>query len=114
MESVLEFFKSESSPILQALYAGLFTWALTSIGAALVFLFKSSNRKMLDAALGFTGGVMIAASFWALIAPAIDAVEVQNELGQSSLPSFLPQAICFFLGAGFMFFLDLAFCERNF
>ena len=63
--------------MLQALYAGLFTWILTSFGAALVFLFKSSNRKFLDAALGFTGGVMIAASFWSLIAPAIHAVEVQ-------------------------------------
>ena len=88
------------------LYAGLFTWTLTAFGAALVFLFKSSNRKMLDAALGFTGGVMIAASFWSLIAPAIHAVEVQNELGQSSLPSFLPPAIGFFLGALFMFILD--------
>lgn len=88
------------------MYAGLFTWILTALGAALVFFFKSSNRKILDAALGFTGGVMIAASFWSLIAPAITAVEVQNELGQSSLPSFLPPAIGFFLGALFMFILD--------
>ena len=84
MNSILEFFQSQTSPILQALYAGLFTWIMTAIGAALVFLFKGSNRKVLDMALGFTGGVMIAASFWSLIAPAIDAVEVQNELGQST------------------------------
>ena len=71
-----------------------------------MFFFKNSNRKMLDMALGFTGGVMIAASFWSLIAPAIHAVEVQNELGQSNLPSFLPPAIGFFIGALFMFFLD--------
>ena len=103
---IIEFFRSIDSPILQALYAGLFTWILTALGAALVFFFKSSNRKILDAALGFTGGVMIAASFWSLIAPAITAVEVQNELGQSSLPSFLPPAIGFFLGALFMFILD--------
>ena len=66
MEHILEFFKSETSPVMQALYAGLFTWVLTAAGAALVFFFKSSNRKFLDAALGFTGGVMIAASFWSL------------------------------------------------
>ena len=108
MNSILEFFQSQTSPILQALYAGLFTWIMTAIGAALVFLFKGSNRKVLDMALGFTGGVMIAASFWSLIAPAIDAVEVQNELGQSTLPSFLPPAIGFFIGALFMFILDKA------
>ena len=106
MEIKLDFLRSESSPIIQALYAGLFTWILTAIGAALVFLFKSSNRKFLDAALGFTGGVMIAASFWSLLSPAIDAVEIQNELGLSNLPSFLPPAIGFFLGALFMFILD--------
>ena len=91
-----------------ALYAGLFTWILTALGAALVFFFKSTNRKFLDMALGFTAGVMIAASFWSLIAPAISAVEIQNELGQSSMPSFLPPAIGFFMGAAFMFILDKA------
>ena len=106
MESIIEFFGSQKSPVIQALYAGLFTWILTAIGAALVFLFKSSNRKILDTALGFTGGVMIAASFWSLLSPAIDAVEIQNELGLSNLPSFLTPAIGFFLGAMFMFILD--------
>lgn len=91
-----------------ALYAGLFTWILTALGAALVFFFKSTNRKFLDMALGFTAGVMIAASFWSLIAPAISAVEIQNELGQSSMPSFLPPAIGFFMGAIFMFAIDKA------
>ena len=74
MDSIINFFGSQTSPITQALYAGLFTWILTAIGAALVFFFKSSNRKLLDAALGFTGGVMIAASFWSLLSPAIEAV----------------------------------------
>ena len=106
MESIIDFFGSQKSPIIQALYAGLFTWILTAIGASLVFLFNSSNRKFLDAALGFTGGVMIAASFWSLLSPAIEAVEIQNELGKSNLPSFLPPAIGFFIGAIFMFFLD--------
>ena len=72
MESILNFFESQTSPILQALYAGLFTWILTAFGAVLVFFFQSSNRKLLDAALGFTGGVMIAASFWSLLSPAIE------------------------------------------
>ena len=106
MESLINFFESQSSPITQSLYAGLFTWILTAIGAGLVFFFNSTNRKFLDAALGFTGGVMIAASFWSLLSPAISAVEVQNELGLTTLPPFLPPAIGFFLGALFMYTLD--------
>jgi len=93
-------------PITQALYAGLFTWGLTAIGAALVFLFKASNRKVLDCALGFTGGVMIAASFWSLLSPSIAYVEMQNEMGLSTMPSWLPPTIGFFLGALFLFVLD--------
>ena len=96
----------EQNPILQALLAGLFTWGLTATGAALVFLFKTTNRKVLDMALGFTGGVMIAASFWSLLAPAISYVEMQNEMGLSNLPAFLPPAIGFFLGALFLYYLD--------
>ena len=94
------------NPIMQALYAGLFTWGLTAIGAALVFLFKTSNRKALDISLGFTGGVMIAASFWSLLAPSINYVEMQNELGLSTTPSWIPPAVGFFLGALFLFGLD--------
>jgi len=94
------------NPIIQALYAGLFTWGLTAFGAALVFLFKSSNRKVLDMSLGFTGGVMIAASFWSLLSPAIAYVEMQNEMGISDSPSWLAPAVGFFLGALFLFILD--------
>ena len=105
--SLLEgFFNYLENPILQAFCAGLFTWILTALGASLVFFFKSTNRKFLDAALGFTGGVMIAASFWSLLSPAISAVEKQHELGLTTLPSFLPPAIGFFLGAYFIYFLD--------
>ena len=93
-------------PAMQALYAGLFTWGLTALGASLVFLFKNSNRKVLDFALGFTGGVMIAASFWSLLSPAISYVELQNDMGLSNMPAFLPPAIGFFLGALFLFILD--------
>ena len=110
MESIAtaleDFFIGLGNPILQAFCAGLFTWILTAIGAGLVFFFKSANRKLLDASLGFTGGVMIAASFWSLLSPAIDAVEKQHELGLTSLPSFLPPAIGFFFGAFFIYFLD--------
>ena len=94
------------TPVMQALYAGLFTWGLTALGAALVFLFNSSNRKVLDAALGFTGGVMIAASFWSLLSPSIAYVEMQNDMGLSTMPVWLPPAIGFFLGALFLFILD--------
>ena len=93
-------------PIMQALYAGLFTWILTALGAALVFLFNSSNRKVLDTALGFTGGVMIAASFWSLLSPSIAYVEMQNDMGLSTMPVWLPPAIGFFLGALFLYILD--------
>jgi ZIP family zinc transporter len=96
----------QQSPIMQALYAGLFTWGLTAIGAALVFLFKTSNRKALDISLGFTGGVMIAASFWSLLAPSIAYVEMQNEMGLSDSPIWLAPAVGFFLGAAFLFGLD--------
>ena len=94
------------TPVMQALYAGLFTWGLTALGAALVFLFNTSNRKALDMSLGFTGGVMIAASFWSLLSPAIAYVEMQNEMGLSDSPSWLAPAIGFFLGALFLFILD--------
>ena len=106
MESILNFFESQNNPIIQALYAGLFTWILTACGAGLVFFFKSSNRKLLDASLGFTGGVMIAASFWSLLSPSIEYVELQNELGLSSTPVWLPPAIGFFAGALFLYFID--------
>ena len=110
MENLVEFlksfFESQSSPIMQAFYAGLFTWILTAIGASLVFFFKRSNRKVLDAALGFTGGVMIAASFWSLLSPAISSVETQQELGITNLPIWFAPAIGFLFGALFIYFLD--------
>jgi ZIP family zinc transporter len=96
----------QQSPIIQALIGGLFTWILTAIGASLVFFFKSSNRKVLDMCLGFTGGVMIAASFWSLLSPAIATVEKQQELGITSLPIWFAPAVGFLLGALFLYFLD--------
>jgi len=96
----------QQSPIIQALIGGLFTWILTAIGASLVFFFNSSNRKVLDMCLGFTGGVMIAASFWSLLSPAIATVEKQQELGITSLPIWFAPAVGFLLGALFLYYLD--------
>ena len=96
----------DQSPVLQALIGGLFTWGLTALGASLVFFFKTSNRKVLDMCLGFTGGVMIAASFWSLLSPAIDAVEKQQELGITNLPVWFAPAVGFLLGALFLYYLD--------
>jgi ZIP family zinc transporter len=71
MQSIIEYFES-IDPVLAAFYATLFTWGLTAAGASLVFLFKTLNRAVLDGMLGFTGGVMVAASFWSLLAPGIE------------------------------------------
>ena len=83
-------------PIMQALVATLFTWFLTALGAGLVFFFKRINRKVLDGMLGFAAGVMIAASYWSLLAPAIEMAEA------GPLPAYLPAAIGFLLGGVFL------------
>ena len=62
-------------PVLQALLATLFTWFVTALGAATVFIFKTINKQVLNGMLGFAAGVMIAASFWSLLAPAISMAE---------------------------------------
>lgn len=60
------------NPVIQALIATTFTWAVTALGALVVCFFKNMNKKVLNTILGFSAGVMIAASFWSLISPAID------------------------------------------
>jgi ZIP family zinc transporter len=106
MIETFKFWFINQNPIIQALFAGLFTWFITAIGSGLVFFFNSSHRKALDISLGFTGGVMIAASFWSLLAPSIEYVEMQKELGLTNMPSWLAPTIGFFLGALFLFVLD--------
>ena len=106
MIEIFKFWFINQNPILQALLAGIFTWITTTVGSGLVFFFNSSNRKVLDISLGFTGGVMIAASFWSLLAPSIQYVEMQKEMGLTKLPSWLVPTIGFFLGALFLFLLD--------
>ena len=63
------------NPILQGLIATVFTWGVTALGASLVFFFKKVDKKILNAMLGFGAGVMIAASFWSLLNPAIELCE---------------------------------------
>lgn len=88
------------SPILQAFLATLFTWGVTALGAAGVFLAREIKRRTLDTMLGFASGVMIAASFWSLLSPAI---EMSENLGT---PGWLPAMIGFLLGGGFLFLVD--------
>ncbi|MFA6378875.1 MAG: ZIP family metal transporter [Candidatus Omnitrophota bacterium] len=86
--------------ILLALGAGLCTWAVTALGASAVFFTKEFSQKILDAMLGFAAGVMIAASFWSLLAPAI----AMSQGG--SIPSWIPAASGFLLGVVFLRLID--------
>lgn len=88
------------SPTLQGLLAGLFTWAITAAGAAVVFAFRRVNPQILRAMLGFAAGVMIAASFWSLLSPAID---LAREMG---VPGWLPASVGFMAGALFLWIAD--------
>jgi ZIP family zinc transporter len=88
------------SPVTQALLATLFTWGVTAAGAALVFLVRDINHKVMDSMLGFAAGVMIAASFWSLLSPGIEMAE---NLGQIS---WLTAATGFMGGGIFMRLID--------
>lgn len=99
METILEFFR-KTDPVLGAFYATLFTWGLTALGASLVFFVKEMNRALLDGLLGFTGGVMVAASFWSLLAPGIEMSPGEGFI------KVIPASIGFGLGALFIFSLD--------
>ncbi len=93
-------FFSNYSPVIQALFATLFTYGLTAAGAAGVFLAKDIHPRTLNAMLGFASGVMIAASFWSLLAPAISMSE------GGVMPSWFPALIGFLLGGAFLFLVD--------
>ena len=98
-ETIIDYFES-INPVLAALYATLFTWFLTALGASFVFFFKNMNRVVLDGMLGFTGGVMVAASFWSLLAPAIEMSKGEGFV------KVIPAAVGFLMGALFIFALD--------
>lgn len=88
-------------PIAQAFIAGLFTWGMTALGASLVFFTKQVSFKLLDSMMGFAAGVMIAASIWSLILPAIDMAEAQGQIG------WVPAVIGFLVGG-----LILRICDH--
>ena len=87
-------------PIQQALFATLFTWGVTALGAAFVFPFRTVSKKVLDAMMGFAAGVMIAASFWSLLQPAITMAEEQDLIG------WIPATVGFLVGGLFMLGID--------
>lgn len=86
--------------VIQALAGGLFTWGVTALGAALVFFFRSIDKRMLNGMLGFAAGVMIAASFWSLLAPAIEMAENQN------MSAVTVATVGFLCGGAFLFAVD--------
>ena len=91
----------ELHPVWQALLATLFTWGVTALGASVVFFFKKISRRVLDAMLGFAAGVMMAASYWSLLAPAIEMAEESG-----GVPSWVPAVVGFVGGAGFLWVVD--------
>ena len=91
MTALLDFLQGQP-PVAQALFGTLFTWLMTAIGAAAIFLSREPSRKLQDGMLGFAAGVMIAASYWSLLAPAI---ELSNG-------SWIPAVVGFLLGGAFL------------
>lgn len=98
-EKIVDYLKG-IDPVLAAFYATMFTWLVTALGAAVVFFVKSASKKLLDAMLGFTGGVMVAASIWSLLIPAIEMSDGEGFM------QVLPSIIGFLLGALFLYLLD--------
>jgi len=88
------------NPVLLALFAGIFTWSITALGAAMVFFFKEIKPKILNLMLGFAAGIMIAASFWSLLMPAIEMSEEQGNI------AWVPAAIGFLSGGAFLLLID--------
>ncbi len=93
-------FLQEYDPVLLALVATLFTWFVTALGSAMVFFFKELNRRVLNAMLGFAAGVMIAASFWSLLNPAIDMAEQRGDT------AWVPALIGFLSGGAALYAMD--------
>lgn len=91
---------TDMGPVHAALVATVFTWSVTAMGASVVFFFKTMSRRVLDTMLGFSGGVMIAASFWSLLSPAI------NMSDDRIMTQWFPAAVGFLTGALFLFAMD--------
>jgi ZIP family zinc transporter len=90
----------EYNPVLLALIATLFTWFVTAAGSSMVFFFKSINKNVLNSMLGFAAGVMIAASFWSLLQPAIEMAEEDGTL------AWMPALVGFLSGGAFLLIID--------
>src|SRR5690606_14242135 len=99
MDSIFDYFE-KADPVWGAFLATTFTWLLTACGAAFVFFLKSINRNVMDGMLGFTGGVMVAASIWSLLIPAIDMSPGEGFM------QIVPAVVGFLLGAIFLFCCD--------
>lgn len=91
---------AQYNPVLLAFLANMFTWFMTALGAAMVFFFKSINKKFLNAMLGFAAGVMIAASFWSLLSPAIEMAEKNGQI------PWMPALVGFLLGGAVLLLID--------
>ncbi len=88
------------NPVVLALTATLFTWGLTALGSSMVFFFKTIKKRILNSMLGFAAGVMIAASFWSLLKPAIEMAEANGTI------SWIPAVVGFLAGGAFLLLVD--------
>ncbi|MBF0242986.1 MAG: ZIP family metal transporter [Desulfamplus sp.] len=95
----MEWFK-ELNPVIQALIGTCFTWGLTALGASIVFFFTTIKKEIFNGMLGFASGVMIAASFWSLLAPSIEMAESMGMI------SWIPPLIGFLAGGLFLWSID--------
>lgn len=89
------------NPVLLALIATLFTWFVTAAGSSMVFFFKTINKKILNSMLGFAAGIMIAASFWSLLKPAIEMAE------ENGTVPWMPALVGFLSGGAFLLIVDI-------
>lgn len=99
IEKIISYFET-LNPVTAAFYATCFTWFVTALGASFVFLVKSTNKRLMNAMLGFSGGIMIAASVWSLLIPAIEMSD-----GEGFVQVY-PAVVGFLLGAGFLYAID--------
>jgi ZIP family zinc transporter len=90
----------EYSPVMLAFFATMYTYFTTALGASMVFFFRTINKKILNSMLGFAAGIMIAASFWSLLNPAIDMAE------ERGMVPWVPAVVGFLLGGAFILLID--------
>lgn len=96
----MESWFATQGPVVQAFLATVFTWGVTALGASVVFFFRGVHQQVLDGMMGFAAGVMIAASYWSLLAPSIELSEA------AGVVPWVPASIGFMAGGGFIWGLD--------